>query len=73
MGKKKYVWIILDGYGDYLGMQKGCIIHRDKEGVEVKYPLSENLINEIVLKKLEYTNEQIIQDTINMIRKYITE
>ena len=36
MGRKQYVKIILDGYGDYLGMKKGCIIHRDKEGVDAR-------------------------------------
>ena len=49
MGKKKDVKIILDTYGNYLGMEKGCIVLRDKERNETRYPLIENTVSEIVL------------------------
>jgi hypothetical protein len=43
MGKKNYVKIILDTWGNYLGMEKGCIVVRNREGEKTKYPLTENL------------------------------
>jgi len=49
MGRKKDIKIILDTYGNYLGMEKGCIVLRDKKGNESKYPLIENTVSEIVL------------------------
>jgi len=49
MGRKKDIKIILDTYGNYLGMEKGCIVLRDKKGNESRYPLSEDVIGEIVL------------------------
>ncbi|MDH5746119.1 MAG: CRISPR-associated endonuclease Cas1 [Candidatus Bathyarchaeota archaeon] len=50
MRKAKVEKIILDKYGSYLGMQKGCFIVRDKHGKEQKYPLFEEKIGEVVLK-----------------------
>ncbi len=49
MGRKNDIKIILDTYGNYLGMEKGCIILRDKERNETRYPLIENTVGEIVL------------------------
>ena len=49
MGTKKDIKIILDTYGNYLGMEKGCIILRDKKRNETRYPLIENSVGEIVL------------------------
>jgi hypothetical protein len=49
MARKKDVKIILDTYGNYLGMEKGCIILRDKQRNESRYPLIENTVSEIVL------------------------
>jgi CRISPR-associated endonuclease Cas1 len=40
----------MDGYGSYLGMEKGCFVLKDKEGFEKRYPLFENPINEVVLR-----------------------
>jgi CRISPR-associated endonuclease Cas1 len=50
MGKRaKVVNLVVDTYGNYLGMDKGCIILRDKNRKEQKYPLFEAEIGEIVL------------------------
>ena len=49
MGRKKDIKIILDTYGNYLGMKKGCIVLSDKDGNETKYPLIEDMVGEIVL------------------------
>jgi len=42
--------IVMDGYGSYLGMEKGCFVLRDRKGNEEKYPLFENEISEVVLR-----------------------
>ena len=49
MARNKDIKIILDTYGNFLGMEKGCIVLRDKEGNESRYPLVEGTIGEIVL------------------------
>jgi hypothetical protein len=41
--------LLVDTYGNYLGMGKGCIILRDKNRKEQKYPLFEAEIGEVVL------------------------
>jgi len=48
--KTKTVKIALEGFGSYLGMEKGCFIVKDKQGNTEKYPLFENLIDEIRVK-----------------------
>jgi hypothetical protein len=45
--KTKTVKIALQGYGSYLGIEKGCFTVKNKEGQMEKYPLFENLIDEI--------------------------
>ena len=50
MGKVKTVKIVLDSFGSFLGMEKGCIILRDKKGNTKRYPLFEAEIGEVVLK-----------------------
>jgi len=50
MGRVKHVKIVVDSFGSFLGMEKGCIILRDKEGNTEKYPLFEMEIGEVVLK-----------------------
>ena len=50
MGKVKTVKIVLDSFGSFLGMEKGCIILRDKKGNTKKYPMFEAEIGEVVLK-----------------------
>lgn len=42
--------LILNDYGSYLGRKKGCLVVKDKEGKEKRYPLSENTISEIRVK-----------------------
>jgi len=51
MGRKiKVVNLVLDTFGNFLGMEKGCVILRDKRGNTVKYPLFEEEIGEVELK-----------------------
>jgi len=51
MGRgKKVTNLVLDTFGNYLGMEKGCIVLRDKHGNAEKYPLFEEKIGEVVLK-----------------------
>ena len=40
MARKKDIKIILDTYGNYLGVRKGCIVLSDKNKNETKYPLA---------------------------------
>jgi CRISPR/Cas system-associated endonuclease Cas1 len=42
--------LVLDGYGSFLGMEKGCFTVRDRGGNVQKYPLFEDEIGEVVLK-----------------------
>jgi CRISPR-associated protein Cas1 len=41
--------IILDQYGSFLGMEKGCYIVKDKNGNVKRYPQFENRIGEVIL------------------------
>ena len=50
MGSVKHVKIAVDSFGSFLGMEKGCIILRDKKGNTTKYPLFEMEIGEVILK-----------------------
>ena len=50
MGRRsKVVNLVVDTFGNYLGMDRGCIILRDKKRTEQKYPLFESEIGEIFL------------------------
>jgi CRISP-associated protein Cas1 len=50
MGKRaKVVNVVVSTFGNYLGIDKGCIILRDKNKKEQKYPLFEAEIGEVVL------------------------
>jgi CRISPR-associated protein Cas1 len=51
MGRAKNVKIVLDGYGSYLKMDKGCFVVRDKEGREERYPTLETNLDEITLSE----------------------
>jgi len=42
--------LVLDGYGSFLGMEKGCFVVKDKDGSVERYPLFEKEIGEVVLK-----------------------
>ena len=46
----KVVNLRLDSFGSFLGMEKGCIIVRDRNGKEERYPLFEQEIGEVVLQ-----------------------
>src|SRR3989337_1628971 len=50
MGKAKTEKIILDQFGQYLGLEKGCYIIKDKKGNIQRYPQFENQIGEVILK-----------------------
>lgn len=48
--KVKTAKIALNGYGSFLGREKGCLVIRDRDGNEKKYPLFENEIGEIQIR-----------------------
>jgi len=50
MRKAKVKKIVLDSYGSFLGMEKGCFVVRDKHDKVQKYPLFEEEIGEVILK-----------------------
>lgn len=50
MRKAKVKKVFLDDYGKYLGMEKGCIIVKEKSGKTEKYPLFDEEIGEVVVK-----------------------
>jgi CRISPR-associated protein Cas1 len=50
MGRVKHVKLVVDSFGSFLGMEKGCIILRDKKGNTTKYPLFEAEIGEVILQ-----------------------
>jgi CRISPR-associated protein Cas1 len=47
--KAKVLKVVLDSYGSFLGMEKGCFIVRDKDKKEKRYPLFESEIGEFRL------------------------
>jgi CRISPR/Cas system-associated endonuclease Cas1 len=50
MGRQvKVVNVLVDTFGNYVVMNRGCIVLRDKEIVEKRYPLFEEEIGEVVL------------------------
>jgi CRISP-associated protein Cas1 len=50
LGKRaKVVNVVVNTFGNYLGMEKGCIVLRDKNKSEHRYPLFEAEIGEVVL------------------------
>jgi CRISPR-associated protein Cas1 len=48
--KTKTVKIALEGFGSYLGMEKGCFVVKDRNGMTERYPLFENQISEVQIK-----------------------
>lgn len=46
----KTLKIVLDTYGSFLGREKGCLVVRDKQRKETRYPLFENDIGEVIIK-----------------------
>lgn len=50
MVEERQIKLVLDHYGSYLGMEKGCFIVKDKHGSIERYPLFEREIGEVILK-----------------------
>ena len=46
----KVTKLVVDSFGSFLGMEKGCIVLRDRKGKTTKYPLFETEIGEVVLQ-----------------------
>jgi len=46
MVKERELRLVLDGYGSFLGMEKGCFVVKDKDGEVERYPLFEREIGE---------------------------
>lgn len=55
--KTKTVKIALEGFGSYLGMEKGCFTVKNKSGETKRYPLFENQITEIKVKSGNKENQ----------------
>lgn len=51
MTKSKVQKLIRNDYGSFLGVKKGCFVVKGKSGDEKRYPLFENEIGEIRLRK----------------------
>jgi len=50
MGRgRRILEIRLNSFGSFLGMDKGCLVIRDKEGKTKKYPVIESEIGEVIL------------------------
>lgn len=50
MLKTKPDKLYLDGFGSFIGRQKGCLVVRDRERNEKRYPLFDNEIKEIQIR-----------------------
>jgi len=50
MVRSRVTKIVLDGYGSFLGMERGQFVLRDRDGKVEKYPLFEREIGEVILK-----------------------
>lgn len=48
--KTKTVKLRLEGFGELLGREKGCLVVKDRKGKYKKYPLTENQIAEVTLR-----------------------
>jgi CRISPR-associated protein Cas1 len=48
--KTKTVKLRLEGYGELLGREKGCLVVKDRKGKYEKYPLTENAIAEVQIR-----------------------
>jgi len=50
MTQTKALRLVLDDYGSFLRMEKGCFVLKDRKGNSEKYPLFEKEIGEVILK-----------------------
>jgi CRISPR-associated protein Cas1 len=48
--KTKNVKIALEGFGELLGREKGCLVVKDRKGKHKRYPLFENAVSEIQIR-----------------------
>ena len=48
--KTKIEKIVLENYGSFLSMEKGCFIVRDKNKNETKYPVFESEVGEVQIR-----------------------
>jgi len=60
MVKEKQLKLILEDYGQFLGMEKGCYVVKDKDGIVKKYPQWENEIGEVILKSGCYVSVGVL-------------
>ena len=75
MRKSKTVKIILDTYGNYLGMGRGCLVLKNEKGVEEgRYPLAEMELGSIV-QNLRYQrhNQQALKLARMLVSKFVCE
>lgn len=42
--------LVLDDYGSYLGIEKGCFVVKDKHGSVKRHPLLEKEVGEVILR-----------------------
>ena len=59
--KTKTVKIALEGFGSYLGMEKGCFVVKDRNGMTERYPLFENEIAEVQIKSGNSATESLFR------------
>jgi hypothetical protein len=50
MGSAKQEKISIDSFGSFLGRDKGCLIVRDREKNEKRFPLFDNELGEIQIR-----------------------
>ena len=48
--KAKTDKLYLDGFGSYIGREEGCLVVRDRERKEKRYPLFDNDLREIQIR-----------------------
>jgi len=58
--KAKIQKIILNGNGSYLGMQKGCLILKDRKGNIRRYPMFESEIGEIIITSGNFISSSVL-------------
>ena len=60
MGRSKTVKLVVNSFGSFLGMEKGCIVLRDRKGNTKKYPMFETEIGEVVLQSGNLVNTGVL-------------
>jgi len=62
--KSRIEKIVLDGYGSYLGRNKGCFIIRDAKGDVQRYSHYQKEIGEAILKEGKYVSVDALRDLL---------